>query len=151
MKRREEGFTLIELMIVIAIIAILAAVAVTQYNVYKRKAKAKDLISISRSCAQEIVAQCSIDPTSNVTVSKLESCGYNGTQSVGYLNNININVDQGSSTVADVNCDGASITVNTFGDIKGTGKTYKAICEITNYNNNAANSLSFDCKGVYLK
>ncbi|HFC97597.1 MAG TPA: prepilin-type N-terminal cleavage/methylation domain-containing protein, partial [Thermosulfurimonas dismutans] len=39
-RRKEKGFTLVELMIVIAIIAILAAVAISQYSAYKNKAKA---------------------------------------------------------------------------------------------------------------
>ena len=42
MKRREVGFTLIELMIVVAIIAILATIAFPAYNDYVRKARRAD-------------------------------------------------------------------------------------------------------------
>lgn len=43
--RAQKGFTLIELMIVIAIIGILAAVAVPQYGQYTKRAKFADVVT----------------------------------------------------------------------------------------------------------
>ena len=50
--RNNKGFTLVELMIVVAIISILAAFAIPEFNKYRRRAATADLISL----ASQIVA-----------------------------------------------------------------------------------------------
>ena len=59
MKKMQQGFTLIELMIVVAIIAILAAIALPAYSDYTKKAKVSEVVlaaSAGRTAVAEYVA-----------------------------------------------------------------------------------------------
>jgi type IV pilus assembly protein PilA len=81
MKKIQQGFTLIELMIVVAIIGILAAIAIPAYQDYTIRAQVSEGLSLS-SAAKAAVAEFAMDagtyPTNNSTAGLAAAATING-------------------------------------------------------------------------
>ena len=80
-KQKQQGFTLIELMIVVAIIGILAAVALPAYQDYTTRAKMSEVITFAGS-AKTAVSECIISSGSAT------DCGSNAKVGIDTASNI---------------------------------------------------------------
>ncbi len=76
-KRSEEGFTLVELLIVVAIIAILAAIAIPQFSKYRLRAYKTEIDSDTKNAYTAAQAYLTDNPTATVdTAAELLTGGY---------------------------------------------------------------------------
>lgn len=87
MKQTQQGFTLIELMIVVAIIGILAAVALPAYQDYTNRAKVSELILAGADAKVAISEFAQVNSTITASGSGLT------------VNTSGLNVDSGTSGV----------------------------------------------------
>ena len=112
MKKMQKGFTLIELMIVVAIIAILAAIALPAYSDYTKKAKVSEVVlaaSSMRTAVSEYVASHNALPgedwnkgTDFVPTKYVKALSWDGEQIVATADNIATGIDDKSLTLKPV-------------------------------------------------
>ncbi|MBI3903154.1 MAG: prepilin-type N-terminal cleavage/methylation domain-containing protein [Nitrosomonadales bacterium] len=96
MKQAQKGFTLIELMIVVAIIGILAAVAIPSYQNYTKKAKFTEVVQFVAPIKQAIDECIQSQGLKNVASGSVTGCapGSNGVPTTptptGYINSASV-------------------------------------------------------------
>lgn len=105
MKKVQQGFTLIELMIVIAIIGILAAIALPAYQDYTKKAKFAEVVSVGNGY-KTAMALC-LQTEGAFASCGLGSNGVPASRTTDYVSSVAVNTANGQITITSQNIDNA--------------------------------------------
>ena len=108
MKKVQQGFTLIELMIVVAIIGILAAIAIPAYQDYTIRAQVSEGLNLSAG-AKAAISEYFMDRGSFPTTNLLAGLSAANTIAGNYVTSVTVGVN-GLITVAYGNQANAAIT-----------------------------------------
>jgi type IV pilus assembly protein PilA len=108
MRQIQKGFTLIELMIVVAIIGILAAVALPAYQDYTIRAKVSELLLAASSQRTQLSEKYQTDPSNITGLGVGATISVVGKVATGLVDNAGTIVVTGAATGTST---GASVTV----------------------------------------
>lgn len=127
-KQTQKGFTLIELMIVIAIIGILAAVALPAYSDYTQRAKMSEVILAGSGCRTELTEYISINGGPSASAALNLTCA-STTATSQYVKSVSVAATTGVVTLTSQGINSAATdggAVVTFTPTAGLGVTTTA-------------------------